>query len=110
MTMKTVLLDLPQMLRDVLADVLESRPDLNVVHGSLSDGLAAAASAAKADVVILASRDPADLAAIDAGLVDLSILAISSDGTSAYLHKISCETSRLEDVTPNGILSALAPP
>ena len=110
--MKTVLLaDLPQMLRDVLADVLESRPDLNVVHGSLSDGLAAAASAAKADVVILASRDPADLAAIDAGLaVNLSILAISSDGTSAYLHKISCETSRLEDVTPNGILGALAPP
>jgi DNA-binding NarL/FixJ family response regulator len=110
--MRTVLLaDMPPMLRDVLANSLGSRPDFNVVHGDVADRLAAAASAAKADVAIVASRDPADLAAIDAGLAaNLSILAISLDGTSAYLHKISCETLRLGDLSPDGILAALAPP
>ena len=42
--MTTVLLtDVPQMLRNVLTDLLGSRPDFKVVRGSLADGLAAAA-------------------------------------------------------------------
>jgi len=108
--MTTVLLtDVPQMLRNVLTDLLGSRPDFKVVRGSLADGLAAAALRAKADIAIVESRDAADPAAIDAGLVaNLAILAISRDGSSAYLHKIQCETSRVEDVSPNGILNALA--
>ena len=72
--------------------------------------LSTAASIAEADVAIVASGDPANLAAIDAGLAaNLSILAISHDGRSAYLHEIRCETSRIEDVSANGILVALAP-
>src|ERR1043165_3287243 len=102
---------MPKMLRDVRANSLGSRPDFNVIHDTPADGLAAAASAAKADAAIVASSDPADLAKIDAGLAaNLSILAISNDGQSAYLHKISCETLRLGDGSPAGILGALAPP
>ena len=101
------------MLADLLVSLLERSPDLKVtaILASADGNLAAAASAAKAEVVVVAHRDPADLAAIDPALAwaaDLSVLALNPDGTSAYLHNIRCETSRVEDITPNGILVALA--
>ena len=69
MTARTVLLtDLPPMLDDLLVDLLGSRPDLKVVRAAAAGDLAAAAFAAKAEVVVVAHRDPADLDAIDAKL------------------------------------------
>jgi predicted metal-dependent HD superfamily phosphohydrolase len=98
------------MLEDLLVGLLESQPDLKVIRGAAAGDLAAAASAAKAEVIVTAHREPADFDAIDSALAraaNLSVLAIAPDGASAYLHKIRCETSRLDDVTAEEILRAL---
>ncbi len=112
MTVRTVLLaGLPRVLADILADVLQDSTDLKVTRADAAGDLAAAASAAKAEVIIAAHHDPADLAGIDPVLgraANLSILAVTPDGMSAYLHRIRCETSRIENVTHDGILRVLA--
>src|SRR6185295_14711884 len=100
------------MLEDLLAGLLQSSPDLKIARVSTAGDLTAAASAAKAEAVVVVHQDPADLVEIDPVLgraANLSILALAPDGASGYLHRIRCETSRIADVTPDAILRALAP-
>jgi len=109
---KTIMLaNLPQQLRDILAGLLSGQPDMMVVEPQAADGLIAALATAEADAVVVASSDSAALDAIDpalARIANLSILALSLDGRSACIHRIRSETQVLTDVTPQGIVDALA--
>jgi hypothetical protein len=109
----TVLLaDLPRMLEDMRASVLQPHPDIRIVRGAAPDrDLVAAAAAAGALAVVVTRRDPADLADIDPRLAQaagISIVAVAPDGASACVHVLRAEVARLEDVSAAEILRALA--
>jgi hypothetical protein len=111
--LRTVLLaDLPAMLEDLMVSLLESRPDLKVIRGTAAGGdLVSAAVNAKAQVVVVTRRNPADLGAVDPKLAQaasVSIVALAPDGASACLHALRSEAARLEDVSTEEILGALA--
>ena len=110
-TQKTIMLtDLPRQLGDILADLLSGQPNVTLIRDPEGD-LIAASAAAKAKVVVVASSERTDLEAIDPALgwvANLSILAIASDGRSAYIHRIRSETQVLNDLTPQTIVAAAA--
>lgn len=112
-TLRTVLLaDLPAMLEDLMVSLLKSRPNLKVIRGAAANGdLVAAAAAAQAQAVVVTRRDPTDLGAVDPRLAqaaNLSIVALAPDGASACLHVLRSEAARLDDVSAEEILGALA--
>ena len=113
MALTTVLLaDLPRMLEDMIASVLQPHSDIRIVRGSAHDrDLIAAVTAADAHAVVVTRRDPANLDDIDPRLgqaARISIVTLAPDGTSAYLHALRAEATRLEDVSAREILRALA--
>jgi hypothetical protein len=109
----TVLLaDLPRMLEDMIASVLQPHSDIRIVRGSAHDrDLIAAAIAAGAHAVVVTRRDPASLDDVDPRVAQasrISIVALAPDGTSACVHALRAEATRLEDVAAREILRALA--
>jgi hypothetical protein len=113
LALTTVLLaDLPRMLEDMIASVLQPHSDIQIVRGSAHDrDLIAAVIAADAHAVVVTRRDPASLDDIDPRLGQvsrISIVALAPDGTSACVHALRAEATRLEDVSAREILRALA--
>jgi hypothetical protein len=113
LALTTVLLaDLPRMLEDMIASVLQPHSDIRIVRGSAHDrDLIAAAIPADAHAVVVTRRDPASLDDIDPRLGQasrISIIALAPDGTSACVHALRAEATRLEDVSAHEILRALA--
>lgn len=109
----TVLLaDLPRMLEDMVASVLQSDPNIYVVSGAANDrGPVAAATDAGAQVVFVTRRDPADLASVDAQIAQaaaVSIFALSPDGAWACLYTLKPYVTRLDDLSSAKVLAALA--
>jgi hypothetical protein len=107
-----LLADLPRMLEDMIASVLQSHPDFRIIRGAAPDrDLIAAAATAGAHAVVVTRRDPTDLADIDPRLAQaagISIVALAPDGASACVHVLRAEVVRLEDVSAKEILRALA--
>jgi hypothetical protein len=107
-----LLADLPRMLEDMIASVLQPHSDIRIVRGSAHDrDLIAAVSGADAHAVVVTRRDPANLDDIDPRLGQasrISIVALAPDGTSACVHALRAEATRLEDVSAREILRALA--
>lgn len=112
MPLTTVLLaDLPPMLEDMVSSVLQQRSDLQLIHSATGDrNLIDVAVASSAQVVIVVSRNPVDLASIDpylANAASLSIVALAPDGGSACLHAFKPESHWLDDVSAEQILASI---
>jgi len=102
MTLTSVLLaDLSPMLEGIVRSLLQSRTDLNVVRGSAKDiGLAAAAAAAGARLVVVSCRDPADLRAVDQGVAqaaNLSVYALNEHGSAGCVHVVKLTSTPYDD-------------
>jgi hypothetical protein len=116
-TENILLADLPPMLEGIVASVLECRPNLRVVRGSVRNGVAAAAAESGARFVVTSGPNPSDLNGIDAGLAEaagLSVLVLSRDGAWACLHALRFASRRLDDLSVDEVLrvvdSAIAAP
>src|SRR5262245_46362578 len=100
------------MLEDMMSNVLKERPDLRVIRGKTKNcKLVDAAVAAGATVVVVARRNSADLKSIDpylANAENVSVVALALDGTSACLHSFKPTGQRLDDVSTEQILAAIA--
>ena len=111
MTTTVLLADLPQLLEDIVAHLVQDRPDIRVVRGSLRQaGLAAAASAWNADVVVVTREDAADFAAIDPALARisaLSIVALDAGGARACVYSLRPQRVLIGDVSGAQLLDAL---
>jgi hypothetical protein len=111
MSRTTVLLaDLPPMLEDMVSSVLQEESALRVIRGG-KGSLLDAAVAADADVVVTARTDPADIASFDPRLAiaaRMSVLALSLDGTTACLHAPRPAPRKIDDVSADQILTAIA--
>jgi hypothetical protein len=109
----TVLLaDLPPLIEDMMSSILKERPDLRVIRGTTNNcKLIDAAVAAGASVVVVARRNPVDRESIDPHLANagnVSVVALALDGTSACLHAFKPTGQRLDDVSAEQILTAIA--
>jgi len=113
--MTVLLADLPPMLEDMMSSVLKECSGLRVIRGAANatnnGKLIDAAVAAGASVVVVARRDPTDLGSIDsylANAANVSVVALALDGASACLHAFTPTGQRLDDVSAEQILRAIA--
>ncbi len=109
----TVLLaGLPPLLEEMVRNVLaghftlctdrETSGDRNLIHAAVDAG---------APVVVVARRNPSDLATIDpylAKAANVSVVAVALDGTSACLHAFRPIGHSIEDVSADQIFSTIA--
>jgi len=111
MAQTTILLaDLPQMLEDIVFNLLRDRTDLRILRGSAPDGLQAAAAAAGAELVIVTRPDPDSFARLDAGLTQaaaLSLLALAADGSWGCLHRLQPQATRFDDISAAQLTAAV---
>jgi len=87
-TTRILLLGLPRMLRDLIAEVVESEPDLQIVCGNTTVVLQDAISEAQADVVIATESELDESRALQ--LVSGSpvrLIAVSEDGGRASVYE-----------------------
>jgi hypothetical protein len=112
MTVTTVLLaDLRPLLEDIVYQLLQGCPNLQIIRGSAKGrGLAAAAAAAEARLVVVSCADPANLQAVGedfAHAASLSVFALNEDGSSGCLHSVQCATTRFDDLSSAALMVAL---
>jgi hypothetical protein len=100
------------MLEDMMSSVLNERSELQVIRGATNGRkLIDAAVAHRAPVVVVARPNPTDLKSIDpylANAAKVSVVALALDGTSACLHAFKPTGQRLDDVSAEQILTAIA--
>src|SRR5437763_13610122 len=86
---RILLVEMPRMLCDILADVLSAEPDMEVVGVLSSRGkLRATVAETRADVVVLAlgdSRLPADCGRLLRAHPRIRVLRVTSEGTRRFL-------------------------
>lgn len=111
MTTTVLLADLPPLLEDIVAHLIQGQPDVRVLRGTLKGfGLPTAAAAWDADVVVVTRGDPADFSAIDADLARIaatSIVALNADGAWACVYSLRPECLRIGDVSGAQLIDAL---
>ncbi len=111
MTTTVLLADLPQLLEDIVAHIVQGRPDVRVIRGSLgTSGLPAAAAAWNADVVVVMRNDPENLEAVDATLartLTMSVVTLNPDGAWACVYSLRPECLRISDVSGDQLRDAL---
>jgi hypothetical protein len=101
---RVALLDLPQMMSEIVKDILDQAMDVAVVKASERED---------ADVVILAT-DGDDLPA--AGRIQLArratarVIAINGQGRSAYLYELRPHRTPLGEVSADSLLAAIRSP
>jgi hypothetical protein len=112
----TILLaDLPPMLEDVVSNVLRRHFDLRVTRAAKRAkrgcSLLNEAVEAGSSVVVVVQDNPADLSSFDpylANAAQVSVVAIALDGSSACLHAFKPSSQKLEDVSAQQIVTAIA--
>jgi hypothetical protein len=109
----TILLaDLPPMLEDLVSNVLKRHFDLRMSLGAKGGcSLLNEAVEAGSPVVVVAQANPSDLSSIDpclANATQVSVVAIALDGASACLHAFRPIAQKLEDVSAEQIVRAIA--
>jgi hypothetical protein len=111
-TTTVLLADLPPLLEDMMSSLLEGHFTINMARGIDRDfNLINAAAEAGAPVVVVARRNPSDLTSIDsylANAVNVSVVAVALDGTSACLHAFNAAGCELADVSAEQLFMAIA--
>jgi DNA-binding NarL/FixJ family response regulator len=106
-----LLADLPPLLEEMIASFLHDDGNFHVVRVKLgTQQLFEAAAKASASVIVVARSKPTDLSAIDARVAKAlrtSVVALSTDGTSAVVHTFHTTKQLIEDVSTQQIISAL---
>jgi hypothetical protein len=99
-----VLIDLPRMLSDIVANVVEPQPDLRLVHGTARQPMP------RADVAITCVEDgewSPELTELLCTHPDMRVLALSDDGRQACVYKVRFFRTELGDVSPDSLLAAI---
>ena len=105
---RVVLSNMPNLLRDIVADALSTESDIEIAGEAHSIGeLKQLLDSGKTDVVVAAERDRAF--ARDCGHLLTArglpkLLVFTESGNAAYLHWMKLETSFLGQLTPEGLV------
>ena len=110
-TQTRVVLAIPPMLGDIVKGIVQDAPELNLV-GEVDDAgdLVAATRSSNADFVI-AGLQGSELSPACAALLDanshIKVLAVSGDGSTAYLYELLPEVHALGELSPARLVSAI---
>ena len=108
---RVLLANRPRMLREVLREIIEDQPDMEVVGEVLDPlDLLMAVRNMKADAVILAVKDseePGLCSHLLAEYPNLAILCLALEGKSAFIEQLCPRRLEIVDPSEDKILSAL---
>ena len=107
-----ILADLPPMLEDLVSTVLKRHFDLRVSRAAKRGcRLLSEAVEVGSPVVVVVQDNPYDLSSFDpclANATQVSVIAIALDGASACLHSFKPVVQKLEDVSAEQMVAAIA--
>jgi DNA-binding NarL/FixJ family response regulator len=100
-----------RLLSDILDDVIEAEPDMQVVrHSGSQDSIVAAARRIKAHVVIVGEA-PRRLAQLFDRLLEeqpqTRVLSLQGNGRQAFLYRLSPELLELGELSPQTLIGAI---
>ena len=108
---RILLVEMPRMLCDILADVLSAEPDMEVVGVLSSRGkLRATVAETRADVVVLAlgdSRLPKDCERLLRAHPRLRVLGVTSEGRRGFLFGLRPLKASLGELSPQRLVNAI---
>jgi len=102
-----VLLVLPPMPREIVTRLLECEPDIAVVDAVGDLSTLDAATARKADVLLVSGDGSAAAAAFERMGVPPAVLAIDAHGTNVELHELKPRARALGDLSPPEFVEAI---
>jgi DNA-binding NarL/FixJ family response regulator len=111
---RILLVNIPQLMRDLIKAFLADEPGAEVVAeaATLGEGVRAA-EAADADFVIVGTRDdalPAEYGRLlTNGNTRMSVLSVAGDGQRGFLHELKPQRVTLGPLTRETLLGAIKP-
>jgi len=110
-TIKVLLANRPQILREVVRDIIERQPDMEVVGEALDPlGVLLAAKETEADVVVIGlqdSEEPGLVSHLLAECPHVTVLGLASQGDTAFIAQMCPWRKEIADPSEVNILSAL---
>ena len=99
------------MLCDIITDVIDTQPDMQVV-GDVSDRaeLLASVEATQSEVVVLGLSDaelPPDCVNLFNAHPQVRLLGVAADGRRAFLYELRPQRTPLGEISPQGLLAAI---
>lgn len=112
MKRRILLVNIPQLLRDLITDCLAEQPNAKVVEDDATiDEAVAAARTGDADFVIVGTSDeslPAELRGLLSDRAPrLAVLGVADDGKQGYLHELRPQRSPLVPLTRDRLITAI---
>jgi hypothetical protein len=110
---RVVVVGLPQILRDVIVDIVAGQPDIEVVAELAADASLAVVKNLDASVVAMSVGPSGELPEIGWRLLatpaaDLRILGLSSEGRSGFLYQLRPSQVAIGEVSPERLLSVIS--
>jgi len=108
---KVLLVEMPQMLRDIIKEIVEKQPDMEVV-GTASEraDTIRMLGGVRADVVVIGLRDSDsadDLEWLWKVERHLAVLGLTADARQAFLYLLRPERTSLGEVSPEALVAAI---
>ena len=108
---KVLLANQPRIMREVMREVIERQPDMEVVGETLDSlGVLLAAKETEADVVVIALRDSEEPGLVSHLLAEcprVTVLVLPSQGDTAFIVQMCPWRKEIVDPSDANILSAL---
>lgn len=108
---RILLVEMPRILCDILADVLSAEPDMEVVGVLSSRGkLRATVAETRAEVVVVALEDselPEDCGRLLRAHPSMRVLGVASGGRHGFLYELRPLKESLGELSPRGLVEAI---
>jgi hypothetical protein len=103
--------DMPRFQREIVTELLRSRPDVEVVNPGVSEGSAGSQAArSRANVVILGCDDPPTVRALLEALPRLVVLTLAGRELTAWRHGLAPYRERLGELSPATLTAGIRAP
>jgi hypothetical protein len=108
-TLRVAALDLPTMLHDIIAALVEAQPDMELIGTPPGLDLASWVRQAGVDVLIVQMKSdgvPEGLAGAVREQAHVTVLGVTARGDRAVLYRLAPQVIELGEVSPEGLLAA----
>jgi len=107
---RVVLAEMPAMLRDIVKNILDRQPGINVIELAADSSLRDVLERTEADVLIVGASEPADSAVprqVLSALPLTRVLMLAIDGQSAVMYELRPHQTPLGEVSREALVRAI---
>jgi DNA-binding NarL/FixJ family response regulator len=105
---RILLVEMPQILRDIVAGVLADEPDMEVVgEAATMNGLSQTVVETGADVVVVGRNDPSLAATLMERRARLRVLAVTAGGRESWLYELRPQRIPLGEISPQRLVDEI---